>query len=199
MRCVRCSLAARSVAATAVVYFRRLYAGSSFSQYDPHLVAPGCLYLASKVEESVVAAKLLMASMKRLRPAWQYELKDLLDMEMVRAQHSTHTVLGPAAQAEAQLAPVKQAVSSGPDAGCCCRLRKHAARLTVYCLDYCQQLKLPACYRASAGVQQMKRLAAGPLRQCLHMLHHPRRTVSTSHCAAWGPKRCMATGDFGGA
>jgi cyclin C len=71
------------VAATAVVYFRRLYAGSSFSAHDPHLVAPGCLYLASKVEESVVAAKLLLASMKRLRPAWQYELKDLLDMEMV--------------------------------------------------------------------------------------------------------------------
>lgn len=37
------------VAATAVVYFRRLYAGSSFSAHDPHLVAPGCLYLASKV------------------------------------------------------------------------------------------------------------------------------------------------------
>lgn len=37
------------VAATAVVYFRRLYAGSSFGAYDPHLVAPGCLYLASKV------------------------------------------------------------------------------------------------------------------------------------------------------
>jgi hypothetical protein len=129
------------VAATAVVYFRRLYAGSSFGAYDPHLVAPGCLYLASKVrvvcsllicadqacwcvccclgggllvvvrsrhqkagggskcaaelstcalvsvsvqvEESVVAGKLLLASMRRLRPAWHYELKDLLDMEMV--------------------------------------------------------------------------------------------------------------------
>jgi cyclin C len=71
------------VAATAVVYFRRLYAGSSFSRHDPHLVAPGCLYLASKVEESVVAAKLLLASMRRLRPAWQYELNDLLDIEMV--------------------------------------------------------------------------------------------------------------------
>lgn len=37
-----------------------------------------------QVEESVVAGKLLLASMRRLRPAWQYELKDLLDMEMVR-------------------------------------------------------------------------------------------------------------------
>jgi hypothetical protein len=36
-----------------------------------------------QVEESVVAGKLLLASMRRLRPAWNYELKDLLDMEMV--------------------------------------------------------------------------------------------------------------------
>jgi hypothetical protein len=171
----RCCCGACRVAATAVVYFRRLYAGSSFSVHDPHLVAPGCLYLASKVrlcflvtmgnsssrsmaaaastecklqsawsswvsyssctpavgaclalavhskaenalsscfgvnsscfgvysmrfepghaifnglqvEESVVAGKMLLASMRRLRPAWQYELKDLLDMEMVRRQ-----------------------------------------------------------------------------------------------------------------
>uniref|UniRef100_A0A383WH55 Cyclin-like domain-containing protein n=1 Tax=Tetradesmus obliquus TaxID=3088 RepID=A0A383WH55_TETOB len=82
------------VAATAVVYFRRLCAGSSFSRHDPHLVAPGCLYLASKVEESVVAAKLLLASMKRLRPGWQYELKDLLDMEMVILDElDTHLVV----------------------------------------------------------------------------------------------------------
>jgi hypothetical protein len=37
-----------------------------------------------QVEESVVAGKLLLSSMRRLRPAWHYELKDLLDMEMVR-------------------------------------------------------------------------------------------------------------------
>lgn len=82
------------VAATAVVYFRRLYAGSSFSVHDPHLVAPGCLYLASKVEESVVAGKMLLASMRRLRPAWQYELKDLLDMEMIILEAlDTHLVM----------------------------------------------------------------------------------------------------------
>ena len=39
--------------------------------------------LSLQVEESVVAGKLLLASMRRLRPAWHYELKDLLDMEMV--------------------------------------------------------------------------------------------------------------------
>lgn len=39
--------------------------------------------VVTQVEESVVAGKLLLASMRRLRPAWAYELKDLLDMEMV--------------------------------------------------------------------------------------------------------------------
>lgn len=71
------------VAATAVVYFRRVYAVTSFSRHDPRLVAPGCLYLASKAEESVIAGKVLLASMKRLRPAWSFELKHLLDVEMV--------------------------------------------------------------------------------------------------------------------
>ncbi|KAF8067290.1 cyclin-C1-1 [Scenedesmus sp. PABB004] len=82
------------VAATAVVYFRRLFAGSSFSAHDPHLVAPGCLYLAGKVEESVVAARALLASMRRLRPAWPYELRDLLDIEMVILEElDTHLVV----------------------------------------------------------------------------------------------------------
>eukprot|EP00879_Flechtneria_rotunda_P006878 GHRR01007223.1.p1 GENE.GHRR01007223.1~~GHRR01007223.1.p1 ORF type:complete len:255 (+),score=70.94 GHRR01007223.1:203-967(+) len=82
------------VAATAVVYLRRLYAGSSFSKHNPCLVAPGCLYLASKVEESLVAAKLLLASMHKLRPGWHYELKDLLDMEMVILEElDTHLVV----------------------------------------------------------------------------------------------------------
>jgi hypothetical protein len=51
------------------------------------------LYLASKVEESVIAAKVLLPTMKRLRPAWQYDLKDLMDMEMVRGQWQPGTAL----------------------------------------------------------------------------------------------------------
>lgn len=43
-----------------------------------------CVLCVVQVEESVVAGKLLLSSMRRLRPAWHYELKDLLDMEMVR-------------------------------------------------------------------------------------------------------------------
>lgn len=45
-----------------------------------------CSYLASKAEESVVAAKVLVATMKRLRPAWSYEVPQLLDAEMVGAR-----------------------------------------------------------------------------------------------------------------
>jgi hypothetical protein len=39
----------------------------SFSEYDPRLVAPTCLYLASKAEESTVQAKLLVFYMKKIR------------------------------------------------------------------------------------------------------------------------------------
>jgi hypothetical protein len=73
----------RSVAATAVVYFRRVYVTSSYARHDPRVVAPGCLYLASKAEESVVSSKVLLAAMRRLRPGWPAELKQLLDAEMV--------------------------------------------------------------------------------------------------------------------
>lgn len=38
--------------ATACVYFRRFYARRSFKDVDPFLLAPTCLTLASKVEES---------------------------------------------------------------------------------------------------------------------------------------------------
>jgi len=35
------------------------------SDYDPRLVAPTCLYLASKVEESTVQARLLVFYIKK--------------------------------------------------------------------------------------------------------------------------------------
>ncbi|GBF92528.1 cyclin-C1-like [Raphidocelis subcapitata] len=71
------------VAATAVVYFRRVYVTSSYARHDPRVVAPGCLYLASKAEESVVSAKVLLAAARRLRPGWPLELRQLLDAEML--------------------------------------------------------------------------------------------------------------------
>ncbi|MCO5553439.1 hypothetical protein L7F22_006960 [Adiantum nelumboides] len=56
----------------------------SFSEYDPRLVAPTCLYLASKAEESTVQAKLLIIYMKKTRafPQCSYEVPDILHMEM---------------------------------------------------------------------------------------------------------------------
>lgn len=38
----------------------------SMSEYDPRLVAPTCLYLASKAEESTVQAKVLVFCIKRI-------------------------------------------------------------------------------------------------------------------------------------
>ncbi|KAH8933215.1 hypothetical protein BDL97_18G018300 [Sphagnum fallax] len=80
------------VIATAIAYFRRVYTRKSFSEYDPYLVAPTCLYLASKAEESTVQAKLLVFYMKKIRDifrslfmydkAHRYDIKDVLEMEM---------------------------------------------------------------------------------------------------------------------
>ncbi|KAI5060074.1 hypothetical protein GOP47_0024494 [Adiantum capillus-veneris] len=69
------------VVATAIAYFRRVYTRKSFVEYDPRLVAPTCLYLASKAEESTVQAKLLIFYMKKTKKC-SYEVPDILHMEM---------------------------------------------------------------------------------------------------------------------
>ncbi|KAG2500086.1 hypothetical protein HYH03_002363 [Edaphochlamys debaryana] len=71
------------VAATAMIYFRRAYLCNNFCRLDPRLVYVACLYLACKAEESLLAAKHLVVHAKNLRPKWTYDVKDLLDMEMV--------------------------------------------------------------------------------------------------------------------
>ncbi|KAJ6403743.1 CYCLIN [Salix viminalis] len=72
------------VVATAVTYMRRLYTRKSMSEYDPRLVAPTCLYLASKAEESTVQARLLVYCIKKMYSddKYRYEIKDILEMEM---------------------------------------------------------------------------------------------------------------------
>ncbi|KAF3646441.1 Cyclin-C1-1 [Capsicum annuum] len=72
------------VVATAVTYMRRVYVRRSLTEYDPRLVAPTCLYLASKAEESTVQARLLVFYIKKLYSdeTYKYEIKDILDMEM---------------------------------------------------------------------------------------------------------------------
>ncbi|XP_009780810.1 cyclin-C1-2-like isoform X1 [Nicotiana sylvestris] len=72
------------VVATAITYMRRVYIRRSMTEYDPRLVAPSCLYLASKSEESTVQARLLVFYIKKLYSddKYRYEIKDILDMEM---------------------------------------------------------------------------------------------------------------------
>lgn len=72
------------VVATAIAYFRRVYTRKSFTEYNPYLVAPTCLYLASKAEESPVQAKHLVYYMNKMLSDEKssYELKDVLEMEM---------------------------------------------------------------------------------------------------------------------
>ncbi|KAE8668766.1 Cyclin-C1-1 [Hibiscus syriacus] len=72
------------VVATAVTYMRRLYTRKSMTEYDPRLVAPSCLYLASKAEESTVQARVLVFYIRKLSADEKYrcEIKDILEMEM---------------------------------------------------------------------------------------------------------------------
>ncbi|KAK2995157.1 hypothetical protein RJ640_025387 [Escallonia rubra] len=82
------------VVATAVTYMRRVYTRKSMTEYDPRLVAPSCLYLASKAEESTVQARLLVFYIKKLcnnffltwylnsDEKYRYEIKEILEMEM---------------------------------------------------------------------------------------------------------------------
>ncbi|CAI9107374.1 OLC1v1006712C1 [Oldenlandia corymbosa var. corymbosa] len=72
------------VVATAITYMRRVYVGRPMTEYDPRLVAPTCLYLASKAEESTFPARLLVFYIKKLYSdeKYRYEVKDILEMEM---------------------------------------------------------------------------------------------------------------------
>ncbi|XP_010552038.1 PREDICTED: cyclin-C1-1 [Tarenaya hassleriana] len=72
------------VVATAITYMRRVYARKSMAEYEPRLVAPTCLYLASKAEESVVQARTLVFYIRKIYSddKYRFEAKDILGMEM---------------------------------------------------------------------------------------------------------------------
>ncbi|KAI3682583.1 hypothetical protein L1987_82657 [Smallanthus sonchifolius] len=72
------------VVATAVTYMRRVYTRRSMTEYDPRLLAPSCLYLASKSEESTVQARLLVFYIKKIYSDEKYrcDIKEILEMEM---------------------------------------------------------------------------------------------------------------------
>jgi len=64
------------VIATANVLFRRFYTKNLLCDYDPFLVAPTCLYLASKAEECTVQAKIWTRMQNK------YDVAAMLEMEM---------------------------------------------------------------------------------------------------------------------
>ncbi|XP_057808739.1 cyclin-C1-2-like [Salvia miltiorrhiza] len=72
------------VVATAITYMRRVYTRRSMTEYNPRLVAPTCLYLAAKAEESTVQARLLAFYIKKVQSDEKYrcEIKEILEMEM---------------------------------------------------------------------------------------------------------------------
>lgn len=60
------------------------------SEYDPRLVAPTCLYLASKAEESTVQAKLLVFYIKKL---CNHLLLNIIDFFYIFSNHLLFGIL----------------------------------------------------------------------------------------------------------
>jgi len=75
------------VAATACIFFRRMYSSCDFCHFDPRGVAPGAVYLAAKVEETHLPMKTLFQSMHRVAARWPavspLDVKTLVDLEML--------------------------------------------------------------------------------------------------------------------
>lgn len=72
------------VAATAVVYFKRFFLKRCIKDHDPRLIAPVALYLAAKVEEHTLLAKVIIANMSNLYPgehAYPYAVSHVYDYE----------------------------------------------------------------------------------------------------------------------
>jgi len=82
----KCMRLRSPVAATATAYFRKFYTRNSLCSWDPQLMHVGCLFLASKAEESSVAATTLVYYAKKLQPTWPFDTTHVLDSEMVILQ-----------------------------------------------------------------------------------------------------------------
>lgn len=54
------------VIATAQVFWKRFYLSNSFVQYDPRLATPTMLYVAAKVEECLIDAKIIIGKLGRM-------------------------------------------------------------------------------------------------------------------------------------
>jgi cyclin-C len=80
---VKSSLRQR-VAATAMVYFKRFYVRNCIKDHDPRLIALVALYLAAKVEEHTLPAKVIIAHMNSLSSmehAFPYSISHVYDYE----------------------------------------------------------------------------------------------------------------------
>lgn len=75
------------VAATASVFFRRIFLRCNFSDVDPRSVAPAAVYLAAKAEETHFPMKTLFQAMARLSTKFPavplLDVKAFADLEML--------------------------------------------------------------------------------------------------------------------
>jgi len=73
-----CSLR-QHVISTAIVFFKRFYLKTCFTEFDPRLVGPTMLFLAAKVEECSVPN--FVKNLKGVDPAWPYTMDSMLECE----------------------------------------------------------------------------------------------------------------------
>ncbi|XP_065829605.1 cyclin-C-like [Oscarella lobularis] len=68
----------QQVIATSTIYFKRFYTNNSFGSIDPLLMAPTCIYLAAKVEESglISNTRLVQSCQSIVKTKFSYALKD---------------------------------------------------------------------------------------------------------------------------
>eukprot|EP01114_Cavostelium_apophysatum_P023908 TRINITY_DN9170_c0_g1_i1.p1 TRINITY_DN9170_c0_g1~~TRINITY_DN9170_c0_g1_i1.p1 ORF type:complete len:270 (-),score=6.92 TRINITY_DN9170_c0_g1_i1:164-952(-) len=71
------------VIGTGIIFFRRFYFRNNFVEFSPRLVAPTCLYIASKVEECSTQAPAVKfeKEMKGQDKTWPYAMNDILECE----------------------------------------------------------------------------------------------------------------------
>lgn len=70
---------------TALVYFHRFYSRFTYWDHDPWIMMPSCIFLACKVEENVLQAKLIVAATHQLASGilddWSYGEKAIWEAE----------------------------------------------------------------------------------------------------------------------
>ncbi|KAK9816853.1 hypothetical protein WJX72_006148 [[Myrmecia] bisecta] len=158
-------LVRQRVAATACTYFHRFYVKNNFCEHDPRIIAPACLYLASKAEESQIQAKVLFQMMKKLSARYHFmpilEMKQLLDLEMVLLEELDfhlvvfspyHSLVKFLADPKLAAMPATTTKTGTMTLAECCWAVLNDSYQTTICLTYAPHIIALACISVAAAL-----------------------------------------------